>query len=116
MIIFDEAASVELAPWPELAELSFVRVLDGSPVHKGVHLFGDFNSPLQAGVWECSEGKFKYTYPGNEICVIVEGMVDIIDMSGHVTALKAGSVFFTIKGESVVWDIKKKIRKIFMVS
>ncbi|MBT9519200.1 MAG: DUF861 domain-containing protein [Methyloversatilis discipulorum] len=115
MIVFDNAETVELQRWPKLADLPFVRVLDGTPDHSGTHLFGEFNGALQAGVWECTEGTFKYTYPGDEICVIVEGEVNIIDMSGRVTALSAGSVFFTVKGESVVWEIKKRVRKIFMI-
>jgi uncharacterized protein len=112
----NEVNNSQLNEWPDLKELDFVKVLEGNPTHKGTHSFGNFGSSLQIGLWECSPGKFEYTYPGNEICIIEQGTVEIIDSLGNVRRLGPGDSMFTTKGEVVTWNIISNIRKVFMIA
>ncbi len=64
-----------LEPWPPLEELPFVNVLDGNPVHEGRFDLGGFGMRTMAGVWQCTPGSFEYTYPGDEICTLLQGKV-----------------------------------------
>ncbi len=53
-----------LEPWPPLNDLPFAEVLEGDPVHSGRFDLGGFGTRTMAGVWQCTPGKFAYTYPG----------------------------------------------------
>ena len=117
MLIFQNStvAGSTLSNWPPLTELDLVKVLEGVPMHRGAHHYGNFGEPLQVGVWECTPGKFEYTYPGNEICTVLSGRVEITDAQGRRVVLIKGDILFTTKGETVTWDIKDTVRKAFLI-
>ena len=104
-----------LAPWPEFDDLPFVKVLSGEPKHNGRHDLGNFETRLQVGVWECSTGKFEYTYTGDEICTLLEGRVVITDTDGAAHHFAAGDTFFTQLGETVTWEVLEPVKKIFHI-
>jgi len=68
-----------LEPWPPLGELPFVNVLEGNPEHQGRFDLGGFGMRTMAGVWQCTPGKFEYTYPGDEICTLLEGKIHVTE-------------------------------------
>ncbi len=104
-----------LAPWPAMSELPFINVLSGDPQHRGRHDFGDFESRLQVGVWECSPGSFEYTYPGDEICTLLAGRIRVTDADGVAHEFSAGDSFFTTRGETVTWEVLETVRKVFHI-
>ena len=104
-----------LSPWPPLTELPFVEVKGGDPQHQGRHDIGDFTARLQVGVWECTPGKFNYTYPGDEICTLVDGKIRITEADGETHEFGAGDTFFAIQGETVTWEVIETVRKIFQI-
>jgi len=115
MLDYKKLKNSELSPWPNLTELPFVKVTSGEPQHQGRHDIGDFTSRLQVGVWECTPGTFEYTYPGDEICTLVSGSIDITDSQGDVHTFSAGDTFFTEQGETVTWQINETVRKVFQI-
>ncbi len=104
-----------LEPWPPMAELDFIKVLDGDPVHSGRFDVGGFGKRTMAGVWECTPGRFEYTYPGDEICTLLEGRIQLVCEDGKTHDYKAGDTFYTRKGEVATWTVIETIRKIFHI-
>ncbi len=109
-----EVIAASLEPWPALETLDFVRVRAGTPQHSGLHLMGDADSPTQAGVWECSPGVFDYTFPDNELCKIVSGEVLLTDPHGNTRRLASGGILITERGDTLTWDIRQTVRKVFL--
>ena len=102
-------------PWPPFDDLPFVTTIEGNPQHSGRFDQGGFGARTMVGVWECTEGKFEYTYPGDEICTLLEGHIRVTEGDGSVHEYKAGDTFFTVKNETVIWEVLEKIRKIFFI-
>ena len=107
-----QAATLEA--WPALETLDFVQVRAGSPRHAGLHLMGDADSPTQAGIWECTPGVFDYTFPDHELCKIVSGEVLLTDPQGHSRHLGPGGILITQRGDTLTWDIRQTVRKVFL--
>lgn len=104
-----------LEPWPPMADLPFIKVLEGDPQHAGRFDLGGFGIRTQAGVWECTTGKFEYTYPGDEIATLLEGHISLVDEDGKTHEYRAGDTFYMRKGEVATWTVIEKIRKIFFI-
>jgi uncharacterized cupin superfamily protein len=104
-----------LEPWPAFKDLPFAKVLEGNPVHEGRFDLGGFGTRTMAGVWQCTRGKFEYTYPGDEICTLLEGHIRVTDKDGKVHDYRAGDTFFTSKGEFAIWEIVEPVKKVFFI-
>ncbi|MGR8949871.1 MAG: cupin domain-containing protein [Gammaproteobacteria bacterium] len=104
-----------LEPWPPMEELPFINVLEGNPQHSGRFDEGGFGIRTQVGVWECTPGKFEYTYPGDEICTLFEGEISVVDEHGNTHEYRAGDTFYMRKGEVGIWTVRKTIKKVFFI-
>ena len=104
-----------LEPWPSMEDLPFVKVLEGEPVHSGRFDVGGFGTRTMAGVWQCTPGRFEYTYPGDEICTLLEGKIQLVCEDGKTHNYAAGDTFYTRKGEVATWTVIETIRKIFHI-
>jgi uncharacterized protein len=104
-----------LEPWPPMKELDFIEVLEGDPVHSGRFDVGGFGKRTMAGVWQCTPGRFEYTYPGDEICTLLEGKIQLVCEDGKTHNYKAGDTFYMRKGEVATWTVIETIRKIFHI-
>ncbi len=104
-----------LEPWPPMKELDFIKVLDGDPVHSGRCDVGGFGKRTMAGVWQCTPGRFEYTYPGDEICTLLEGRIQLVCEDGKTHNYTAGDTFYMRKGEVATWTVIQTIRKIFHI-
>ncbi len=88
-------------------------ILGGNPRAKGEIIFTSKDKKFSLGIWECSAGKFLYAYQEDEICYILEGRAKIKSRSG-VLSIKGGDLVIFSKGEETIWNIERKIRKIFL--
>ena len=104
-----------LEPWPPMDDLPFVEVLEGSPEHSGRFDLGGFGTRTMAGIWQCTPGRFEYTYPGDEICTFLAGKARLTEGDGTVHTYSAGDTFYTSKGEQVTWEILETVRKVFFI-
>ena len=109
-----QAMAAQLEAWPDLETLDFVKILGGAPRHAGLHLMGNANSATQAGVWECTPGRFDYTFPDNELCKIVSGEVLLTDAQDQRRRLGPGDMLITHRGDIVNWDVRQTVRKVFL--
>jgi len=89
-------------------------ILEGNPRAKGEILFSSADKKFYMGVWECTKGKFLYKYDDDEACYILQGEAIIRSDSGVVAVRKGDFVFFR-KGLETMWQIKKKIKKLFFI-
>ena len=62
---------------------------------------GGFGMRTMAGVWQCTPGKFEYTYPGDEICTLLEGEISLVDEQGKTHEYRAGDTF--IRAKARLW-------------
>ena len=114
MLDYNELNNTDgLVAWPPFSDLDFINVLSGDPQHRGRHDLGTFDTPLQVGVWECTPGKFEYTYPDDEFCTLLDGHIKVTDADGNIHEFKTGDSFFTVQGEKVTWEVIETIRKVF---
>ncbi len=115
MLDYSKLKGGALEPWPPMGDLPFIKVLEGNPTHSGRFDLGGFETRQMVGEWECTPGRFEYTYPGDEICTLLEGRIRVTEKDGTVHEYKAGDTFFTVKNETVTWEVLEKIRKIFFI-
>lgn len=77
---------------------------------------GGGDSPLTAGLFEATNGRFSFTYPFNELATLIEGELEITNESGNSVTYKGGDgcSWFIRKGATVTWHVKsERARKSF---
>ncbi len=104
-----------LVPWPPMVDLPFIKVIKGDPIHSGRFDVGGFGVRTMVGEWSCTPGSFEYTYPGDELCIIVEGRIRLKDEDGKMHEYGAGDTFYTRKGEVAIWQVLETVRKVFLI-
>jgi uncharacterized cupin superfamily protein len=104
-----------LVPWPPMEELPFANVVEGTPTHSGRFDVGGFGMRTMIGVWECTPGKCEYTYPGDEMCTLIKGKIQLLCEDGKVHDYSAGDTFYTRKGEVATWTVIETVRKVFSI-
>ncbi len=105
---------IGLESWPDIAEEGD-EVLAGNPQQSGRVDWGNIEGPLAVGIWECTPGKFRGTYPYSELCTIRKGRVTITDGSGVQTTYGPGDSFFVAQGETVTWEIHEAVQKCYFI-
>ena len=104
-----------LEQWHPLEEIG-AEILDGNPQQSGRVDYGSLETPLIVGVWECTKGSFKATYPWNEMATILEGNITITFPDGSEHNFGPGDTHYATKGETVTWTIHSdKVRKAFFI-
>ena len=101
--------------WPSFDELPFATVLEGEPIQSGRFDVGGFGTRTMAGVWQCTPGRFEYTYPCDEICTLLQGKIEVLSEDGETHEYKAGDTFYMRKGEFATWTVVETVRKIFHI-
>jgi hypothetical protein len=79
--------------------------------------FGGGEHPAAAGLFESTQGRFRFTYPFSELATLLEGELEITDESGNSVTYKGGDgcSWFIRKGETVIWHVKTEtVRKSFL--
>lgn len=102
-------AELEPDPIPE------EDVIEGSPLAEVKVLFEDEERDTTAGIWGCSPGRFNWEYEKNETFAIYEGKAIVNLDSGNEIELEPGDTTTIPRGSSVTWNVKKTIRKAFVL-
>jgi len=66
-------------------------------------------------IWIKEPSIFKWYYPENETCYILEGEAIITDKNGNETIIKAGDWVEFPEGMECQWKITKKIKKRYYI-
>jgi uncharacterized cupin superfamily protein len=88
----------------------------GCPVARCLTFAESESRDLWSGLWECSAGKFKWVYSGDEIVQILEGEVVVREEgTGVVHTLHAGDAAYFPAGLVAHWEIPSFVKKFFVL-
>jgi uncharacterized cupin superfamily protein len=106
------AAAGDFVPQP----IDPSSIEQGCPVARCLTFAESENKDLWSGLWECSAGKFKWVYGGDEIVQILEGDVVVREEgTGVVHRLHAGDAAYFPKGLVAHWEVPSFVRKFFVL-
>ena len=90
--------------------------IEGDQVEAAKTLWTSPDGKVEAGVWECSVGRFTANREkSSEICHIVSGRVSRHDADGRTREVKAGEVLVLPIGWTGEWTIHEKTRKLYIM-
>jgi len=88
------------------------QVIDGSPQESGSGKLGVAkDNGAYAAIWECTPGKFSWSYGDDEIVFVLEGRATLWH-DAMPQELRAGDLVTFHAGSTVIWDIHEKVRKV----
>jgi uncharacterized cupin superfamily protein len=90
-------------------------ILEGSPRARGKVLAQSADRKVSSGLWDCSAGRFQWTFGWDEFVYILEGEVTIAQQGGPTLTLKAGDIAHFPLGLKTEWLVPKYVRKVFTV-
>ena len=70
---------------------------------------------VEAGVWECSPGRYRRQVARSETMHILSGSAVFTPDDGEALTLQAGDVFFFDCQTNGVWDVTTALRKIYLL-
>jgi uncharacterized cupin superfamily protein len=105
-----EHASVAVPLQPSPIVPAWVR--EGDPVARAAEISRSADGTAFTVVWECTAGKFDWTYDFDETIHIIEGSVVLQDGGNPPTRLGPGAVVFFPKGSQVSWEVEGYVKKV----
>jgi hypothetical protein len=98
-----------------LAPIAPADIEEGQPIAHGMTLSQSPDGQLSTGLWDCSAGKFRWTFWVDEVVHILEGDATVREESGVVHELRPGSVAYFPLGLVARWEVPRYVRKLFVV-
>lgn len=68
----------------------------------------------RTGIWQCEPGRFNRSSLSGEWCYIIEGEATFEAADGKKHALSPGAALYIPCGSNGIWDIGKRITKVFV--
>ena len=87
-------------------------VTEGNPVARAAELNRSADQTAFTVVWDCSKGKFTWTYHLDETICILEGSIILSDSFNAPRRLGPGDVVFFPKGSKVHWEVESYVKKV----
>jgi uncharacterized cupin superfamily protein len=87
---------------------------EGQPRARGATQVSSVDGTIHSGEWECTAGRFRWTYYEDEMVHILEGEA-FIEVDGAMRSIGPGDAVFFPLGQTVRWHVPKYIRKIFFI-
>lgn len=91
--------------WPD-------DVLEGDPVARAAFLSESPDGRLRTMLWDCTAGRFRWTYGCDEIVHIVAGEVHVRDDRAEPFTLRTGDVAHFAPGTETIWHVPVYVRKV----
>lgn len=104
-----QIARAQLTKWPLPEEW----ILEGSPDASGAVISRSDDSRIIRGVWECTPGKFNWTFSYDETLVVVSGSATVELDTGEQVDLAPGVMAFFGRGHEATWTVRETLRKGF---
>ena len=73
--------------------------------------YSDPTGGFKSGFWASRPGRSEVNYQKDELCVILEGVVRLIDEAGHAETYRRGDTFLIPNGFKGVWETVEPTRK-----
>jgi len=85
---------------------------EGAPKARGNCPIRSEDETIASGEWECTAGRFRWTYYSDEIIRILEGEA-LIEVDGSFRQIGPGDTVFFPLGQTVRWIVPKYVHKVF---
>ncbi len=105
-----QAASTTLDLKPAPINPAWIR--DGNPTARAAELSRSADGCAFTVVWECTAGRFDWTYHLDETITILEGSIVLSDGGNAPRRLGPGDVVFFPKGSQVAWEVDGYVKKV----
>ena len=102
------STSVDMRPSPIVA--GWIR--EGNPVARVAELSRSHDQMTITVVWDCTAGKFDWTYDCDETIYIIEGAIVLSDDGNPPRRLGPGDVVLFPKGAHVSWHVESYVKKV----
>lgn len=90
-------------------------ILEGTPRARGKVLLQSADRKVSSGLWDCSAGRFQWTFGWDEFVHILEGEVTIAQQGGPTVTLKPGDAAHFPVGLKTEWLVPRYVKKVFTV-
>jgi len=87
-------------------------IVSGKPVARAGPHSASIDGTTSTAVWDCTAGRFHWSYGWEETVIILEGQVRVTSQDGSVRLLKAGDIAFFAAGTPAFWEIETHVRKL----
>lgn len=104
-----QIADASLVDWPIPADW----ILEGTPEARGAVISRSDDSRLIRGVWECTPGRFTWTFSYDETLVVLSGSATVELDTGDRVELSPGVMAFFGRGHESTWTVHDTVRKGF---
>lgn len=89
-------------------------IIEGSPRARAFEAVRADDGSVTAGEWDCTAGRFRWTYYEDEIIRILEGEAHI-EIDGEFRTVGPGDTVFFPLGQTVRWHVPSYVRKVFFL-
>lgn len=86
-------------------------IIEGTPSARNLVVAGSSDCSAWTMLWDCTAGKFYWTYKFDETVQVLEGQVTVT-VNGQTNILRAGDIAFFPAGAVALWHVENYIRKI----
>ncbi|MCP4142461.1 MAG: DUF861 domain-containing protein [Chloroflexi bacterium] len=86
---------------------------DTAPSTAWLEVFSD-DEGRDAGIWQCSPGKYRLERASDELCYILQGHWKLFGDNGDDYEVKAGDVLYLRKGWCGTSHVVETVRKVYM--
>lgn len=94
-----------LDAWGTVADLGST-ITEGEVKAFGHVHFGTPTSPVSAGYFACTKGRFEMVYPFSEHATVIEGECELLNRdTGKAIRYQAGDAWFIEKGTLISWHV-----------
>lgn len=97
--------------WTE-APLPAHNVIEGEPRTRSHDLYSAWDGGVSMNYWDCTAGRFKWDYLGDEMVQILEGEVHVTFEDGVTRILREGDTAHFKAGTTLEWYVPDYVRKV----
>ena len=90
-------------------------IQEGEPIARGTVLTQSRDKCVSSGFWECTAGKFQWTFGWDEFVYVIEGQVTITEEGGATHTLRAGDIAHFPLGLTTYWHVPEFVKKFFTI-
>ena len=94
------------------APIPAAQVLGGDPRARSCGLHASRTGGVSMNLWDCTAGRFRWHFAGDELIQVLEGEVHVTDSVGTVHTLRAGDTAHFASGSSTTWEIPDYLKKL----
>lgn len=88
------------------------QILEGSPTTGSKSIGVSPDGFLSCVLWECTAGRFEWTFHSDEIIHVLEGSAHISPVGGIARTISAGDVVYFERGLVTEWHVPEYLKKL----